>query len=48
MGILWGWFMGKPIERLLKMKAKREAKIQKLEMEKNAIEIEIAKRKNAK
>lgn len=48
MGILWGWFAGKPVERLLKMKAKRETKIHKLETEKHAIELEIAKRKNEK
>ena len=31
MGILWTWFMGKPIEKLKSMKAKREEKIAKLE-----------------
>ena len=45
MGILWTWFMGKPIEKLKSMKAKREEKIAKLEKEINAIEIEIERQK---
>lgn len=48
MGILWGMFMGKDTDRLLKMKAKREAKVKKYEAEINAIEIELTKRKNEK
>lgn len=45
MGILWGLFMGKPVDKLKAMKAKREAKIKKLEAEVNAIEVELSKRK---
>ena len=45
MGILCTWFIGKPIEKLKAMKAKREEKIAKLEKEVNAIEIEIEKQK---
>lgn len=48
MGILWTLFMGKPVEKLKAMKAKREAKIRKLEAEVNAIEIEISKKKDEK
>ena len=48
MGILWAFFASKPVDRLLKMKARREAKIKKLETEINAIEIELSKRKNGK
>lgn len=48
MGMLWGMFMGKPADRLRAMKAKREAKIKKLEAEVNAIEIELSKKKAEK
>lgn len=48
MGILWGLFAGKPVDKLKAMKAKREAKIRKLEAEVNAIEIEISKKKDEK
>lgn len=48
MGILWGLFAGKPVDKLKAMKAKREAKIKKLEAEVNAIEIELSKKKNEK
>lgn len=48
MGIFWTFFAGKDTDRLLKMKAKREAKIKKYEAEINAIEIELSKRKNKK
>lgn len=43
MGKLWGWFMGKPVEKLKEMKAKREAKRAKLDEEILAIETEIAR-----
>lgn len=45
MGAFWTWFMGKPIDKLKAMKAKREEKIAKLEKEVNAIEIEIERQK---
>lgn len=45
MGMFWTLFMGKPIEKLKAMKAKREEKIAKLEKEVNAIEIEIERQK---
>ena len=45
MGMLWVFFMGKPIEKLKSMKAKREEKIAKLEKEINAIELEIERQK---
>lgn len=48
MGALWVFFMGKPVEKLKAMKAKREKQIEKLQAEINAIEIEITKRKNEK
>jgi cell division protein FtsB len=48
MGALWVFFMGKPVDKLKTMKAKREAKIRKLEAEVNAIEIEISKKKDEK
>lgn len=48
MGAFWGWFMGKPEDKLKAMKAKREAKIKKYEAEINAIELELSKRKNKK
>ena len=48
MGALWGFFMGKPIDKLKAMKAKREAKIKKYEAEINAIELELARRKSGK
>jgi hypothetical protein len=41
MGAFWMFFMGKPVEKLKAMKAKREEKIAKLEKEVNAIEAEI-------
>lgn len=55
MGILWGWFAGKPVDKLEAMKAKRLAKIDKnnaenakYQAEINAIEVELTKRKNDK
>lgn len=48
MGMFWTLFMGKPVDKLKAMKAKREEKIAKLQAEVNAIEIEISKRKNEK
>lgn len=48
MGRLWGLFAGKPVDKLKAMKAKREEKIAKLQAEVNAIEVELAKRKNDK
>lgn len=48
MGYLWVMFAGKPVDRLRAMKAKREAKIKKLEAEINAIEIELSKKKDEK
>lgn len=48
MGVFWGMFAGKPADRLRAMKAKREAKIKKLEAEINAIEIELSKKKEEK
>ena len=41
MGILWGIFMGKPVDKLKKMKAVREAKRDKIDAEIKAIETEI-------
>ena len=48
MGILWGLFMGKPVDKLKAMKAKREEKIAKLEKEIADIEIAIEQKKNEK
>lgn len=48
MGRFWVLFMGKPIERLKKMKANREAKRAKLDEEIKAIEAEIERQKNEK
>lgn len=48
MGIFWTLFAGKPADKLRAMKAKREAKIKKLEAEVNAIEIKLSKKKNEK
>lgn len=48
MGKFWVFFAGKSEEKLRKMRDKREAKIAKLEAEKNAIEVELSKRKNEK
>ena len=48
MGYLWVLFAGKPADKLKAMKAKREAKIKKLEAEINAIEIELSKKKDEK
>ena len=48
MGRFWVLFAGTSTEKLLKMKAVREAKIQKYEEEKRAIEIELSKRKAEK
>lgn len=45
MGAFWMFFMGKPIDKLKAMKAKREEKIAKLEKEINAIELEIERQK---
>ena len=41
MGMFWVYFMGKPVDKLKAMKAKREEKIAKLQAEVNAIEVEI-------
>ena len=38
MGILWGWFMGKPVDKLKEMKIKREQQVEKLNEEIKAIE----------
>ena len=46
MGIFWTLFAGKPADKLKAMKAKREAKIKKLESEINTIEIELSKKKD--
>ena len=55
MGVFWVMFMGKPDDKLVAMKEKREKKIAKLkeketkfQSEVNAIEIELRKRKNEK
>ena len=48
MGGFFVLFAGKPVDKLKAMKAKREAKIKKLEAEINAIEIEISKKKDEK
>ena len=48
MGYIWVLFAGKPADKLKAMKAKREAKIKKLEAEINAIEIELSKKKDEK
>ena len=48
MGKLWGLFMGKPVDKLKEMKAKREKQIAKLNEEIKAIEQEIEKQKNEK
>jgi hypothetical protein len=38
MGMLWGLFMGKPVDKLKEMKVKREKQIAKLNEEIKAIE----------
>lgn len=43
MGAFWGIFMGKPVDKLKEMKAKREKQVAKLNEEIKAIETEIAK-----
>ena len=48
MGKFWVFFAGTSTEKLLKMKKVREAKIQKYEEEKRAIELELSKRKKDK
>lgn len=48
MGMLWGLFMGKPVDKLKEMKAKREKQIAKLNEEIKAIETEIAKQSENK
>ena len=48
MGILWGMFMGKPVDKLKEMKVKREKQIEKLNEEIKAIETEIAKQSDKK
>ena len=48
MGGFWVLFMGKPIAKLEKMRAKRQEKVDKLLNEINAIDKEIAKQKSAK
>lgn len=47
MGALWGFFMGKPVDKLKEMKAKREKQIAKLNEEIKAIETEIEKQKKS-
>ena len=48
MGMLWGLFAGKPVDKLKEMKAKREKQIAKLNEEVKAIETEIEKRNSEK
>lgn len=48
MGMLWGLFMGKPVDKLKEMKAKREKQIAKLNEEIKSIETEIAKQSDKK
>lgn len=48
MGMLWGLFAGKPVDKLKEMKAKREKQIAKLNEEIKAIETEIAKQNSEK
>lgn len=48
MGAFWGIFMGKPVDKLKEMKAKREKQIAKLNEEIKAIETEIAKQSDNK
>lgn len=48
MGMLWGLFMGKPVDKLKEMKVKREQQIAKLNEEIKAIETEIAKQNSEK
>ena len=48
MGILWTWFMGKDTDKLLKMEEKCDKKIQKYETKKNAIQLELSRRKGSK
>lgn len=48
MGKYWVLFAGKPVDRLKKMKAKREEKISKLEKEIADIELIIEQKKNEK
>ena len=48
MGMFWGMFMGKPVDKLKEMKIKREKQIAKLNEEIKAIEQEIEKQKNEK
>lgn len=43
MGVFWGMFAGKPVDKLKEMKAKREKQVAKLNEEIKAIETEIAK-----
>jgi hypothetical protein len=48
MGMFWGMFAGKPVDKLKEMKAKREKQIAKLNEEVKAIETEIAKQSENK
>ena len=48
MGAFWTWFMGKPIDKLKEMKAKREKQVAKLNEEIKAIETEIARQNSEK
>lgn len=48
MGMLWGLFAGKPVDKLKEMKSKREKQIAKLNEEIKAIETEIAKQSDKK
>ena len=48
MGMFWGMFAGKPVDKLKEMKAKREKQIAKLNEEIKAIEAEIAKQSDNK
>lgn len=48
MGAFFVLFAGKPVDRLKKMKAKREEKISKLEKEIADIELILSQKKNEK
>lgn len=48
MGMFWGLFAGKPVDKLKEMKAKREKQVAKLNEEIKAIETEIAKQSDKK
>ena len=46
MGAFWGWFAGKPVDKLKEMKAKREKQVAKLNEEIKAIEEAIKAQSN--